>query len=325
MNFLKLLTKLLIAGLAGFGYILLYTPGISICADTVDTGIIVHFAKNKSQLSYDDKTKIRNRLKNVKFASGARIMVAGYTDSTGIREYNYKLSRKRARIVKKEIISSFGVSPDLIIAVGVGPENPVATNKTKKGQALNRRTEIKFWGVPPSALQKKYGVVTPKQARLDEFILQAKNFVKAGELDKAVEKIKQAENLGGQQYSDWHAIYGIIGFYSGISEEIIKPHFKIALALDPYNFIARDFLGRVEARINFKKGQVLATNGQTLQHPIKVTTISQEHEYLRLFKVEPLRSNQLEIKPIDCWVGLTRHNQEITYYFDFSQIYEWAY
>lgn len=325
MRYLKLLIKLLPVCLAGLGYILLHEPGISLCADTVDTGIIVYFAKNESRLSYDDKTKIRNRLKGVKLDLNARILVAGYTDATGAREYNYKLSRKRAGIVKKEIISSFGISPDSIIAVGIGPENPVATNKNKKGQALNRRTEIKFWGVPSNALQKEYGTITPKPAILDELIQQAKALVKAGDFAKAVGKIKQAENLGGQQYSDWHAVYGIIGFYSGIAEEIIKPHFKIALALDPYNFIARDFLGRVEARINFKKGQVLATNGQTLQKPIKVTSVSQEYEYLRLFEVKPLRSSQLEIMPIDIWVGRNRNDQEITYYFDFSRIYEWAY
>jgi chemotaxis protein MotB len=41
---------------------------------------------------------------------------------------------------------SQGVKPDMISARGFGEANPVATNKTAKGRAQNRRVEVTLAG-----------------------------------------------------------------------------------------------------------------------------------------------------------------------------------
>lgn len=71
------------------------------------------------------------------------VKLSGYTDSVGSEAYNLKLSDKRAKAVKSELVKN-GVSSDKITTIGYGEANPVATNKTKEGRAENRRVEATF-------------------------------------------------------------------------------------------------------------------------------------------------------------------------------------
>lgn len=72
---------------------------------------------------------------------GLKLAVEGYTDSIGSDEYNMTLSEKRADAVRDYLVSQ-GVSDSSITAQGFGKENPVATNDTNEGRALNRRVEL---------------------------------------------------------------------------------------------------------------------------------------------------------------------------------------
>ena len=77
----------------------------------------------------------------------AKVIVTGYTDSTGTEEYNLKLSRRRAESVKNYLISR-GVDPARITAVGLGESDPIDTNQTAEGRQRNRRVEF-FVKLPP--------------------------------------------------------------------------------------------------------------------------------------------------------------------------------
>jgi OmpA-OmpF porin, OOP family len=76
--------------------------------------------------------------------SGLSIQLNGHTDSIGSAEANMTLSKKRADAVKNWLVvnapSSF--SPERISTRGYGDSQPVGDNKTKEGQAANRRTEV---------------------------------------------------------------------------------------------------------------------------------------------------------------------------------------
>jgi outer membrane protein OmpA-like peptidoglycan-associated protein len=71
----------------------------------------------------------------------AKVNISGYTDSSGAYSYNVSVSQFRANIVKGYLVGK-GVQPLRIEAVGLGPDNPIATNATEQGRQTNRRVEI---------------------------------------------------------------------------------------------------------------------------------------------------------------------------------------
>jgi outer membrane protein OmpA-like peptidoglycan-associated protein len=72
---------------------------------------------------------------------GRRIMLIGYTDSTGNDQHNMVLSKKRAESVKM-FFTQRGLNADMLDVDGKGEADPIASNDTKEGRAENRRVEI---------------------------------------------------------------------------------------------------------------------------------------------------------------------------------------
>ena len=70
-----------------------------------------------------------------------RVEVAGHTDNTGPRALNERLSRARAASVKTYLVSK-GIADDRMTTNGYAWDRPVASNRTREGRALNRRTEL---------------------------------------------------------------------------------------------------------------------------------------------------------------------------------------
>lgn len=75
----------------------------------------------------------------------AKFAVNGYTDNVGKPAMNQKLSEARAKAVVDALVAR-GINPDNLTANGYGDKNPVKTNKTAKGRAENRRTEVVYVG-----------------------------------------------------------------------------------------------------------------------------------------------------------------------------------
>lgn len=72
---------------------------------------------------------------------GRRVMIEGFTDSTGAAEYNQGLSERRALAVRGALIDK-GIESMRIHIKGYGEDFPVATNATAAGRQMNRRVEI---------------------------------------------------------------------------------------------------------------------------------------------------------------------------------------
>ncbi len=70
-----------------------------------------------------------------------RVMIEGFTDSTGTAEYNQGLSERRALAVRQALLDR-GIESTRIDFKGYGKEFPVATNATASGRQMNRRVEI---------------------------------------------------------------------------------------------------------------------------------------------------------------------------------------
>jgi OOP family OmpA-OmpF porin len=101
------------------------------------------FDHDKSALKPEGKEALQELGDSIK-ARGARVVdidVIGHTDSDGTEEYNQALSERRARSVADYLISE-GVDPSIIDVSGQGELNPVASNATREGRALNRRVDV---------------------------------------------------------------------------------------------------------------------------------------------------------------------------------------
>lgn len=106
---------------------------------TFDSGIL--FATNSSTLSDASKSALRNFATSLKQNPDTDIKIIGFTDNTGKVDYNQLLSEKRARSVYDYLMMQ-GVSSDRMSYEGRGIHDPVASNDTPEGRALNRRVEI---------------------------------------------------------------------------------------------------------------------------------------------------------------------------------------
>ncbi|NIR32404.1 MAG: OmpA family protein [Gammaproteobacteria bacterium] len=87
---------------------------------------------------------IANRAKNTQRID--RIDVAGYTDNIGPESYNQKLSERRARAVKEELVRA-GIDEDMIRARGYGENAPTASNTTREGRRQNRRVDVEVLAI----------------------------------------------------------------------------------------------------------------------------------------------------------------------------------
>jgi OmpA-OmpF porin, OOP family len=76
-----------------------------------------------------------------KSLNAKEIKVEGHTDSTGTSEINQKISEQRASAVATYFRTN-GFEDTQVLSEGHGFENPIATNKSKAGRALNRRVDI---------------------------------------------------------------------------------------------------------------------------------------------------------------------------------------
>jgi general secretion pathway protein A len=108
-----------------------------------DRKIIIYFKHNSNDLpdpAYETLDRIAEFMNH---NPEAKVNIRGYTDSSGAYSYNVSVSQFRANIVKGYLVGK-GVHPLKIEAVGLGPENPIATNETEKGRQTNRRVEIEL-------------------------------------------------------------------------------------------------------------------------------------------------------------------------------------
>ena len=70
-----------------------------------------------------------------------KVLVEGFTDSTGSSTHNQELSERRADAVRTAL-AGMGIANDRIASLGYGESHPVAANDTAQNRQMNRRVEI---------------------------------------------------------------------------------------------------------------------------------------------------------------------------------------
>ncbi len=108
-----------------------------------DRKIVIYFKHNSNDLpdrAYDMLDRIADfMVRNPQ----TQLSIKGYTDSSGAYSYNVSVSQFRANMVKGYLVGK-GVHPLKIKALGLGPQNPLASNETDDGRQMNRRVEIEL-------------------------------------------------------------------------------------------------------------------------------------------------------------------------------------
>ena len=105
----------------------------------------VFFARDSAVL---DKTAVRdlaNLADIAKSLNGYMIEIAGYSSNTLSPEVDQKLSEERAAAVAKYFLEVKGIPMRrILVPVGYGRKQPVASNSDPKGRELNRRVDVKI-------------------------------------------------------------------------------------------------------------------------------------------------------------------------------------
>ncbi|MEY8021639.1 OmpA family protein [Muriicola sp. SD30] len=102
----------------------------------------IYFDTGKSDIREESTPALVEIAKYLKDNPTINCWVVGHTDSDGSFEINSKLSLERAKAIKEELQTKYGVSQQRLFAEGVGPLAPVASNATEEGKKLNRRVEL---------------------------------------------------------------------------------------------------------------------------------------------------------------------------------------
>ena len=102
-------------------------------------GTTVYFDFNQSALRRETRTLLTAHADRLK-ANPVAILLEGYADERGTREYNMALGERRALAVR-DFLRSEGVTSTIDV-VSYGEERPVATGSNEAAWQANRRVEI---------------------------------------------------------------------------------------------------------------------------------------------------------------------------------------
>jgi outer membrane protein OmpA-like peptidoglycan-associated protein len=104
----------------------------------------VLFGTSKFMLTKADQQALDEFAQQIGQQKHFIVSVQGYTDSTGSKEYNNQLSRRRADAVIQYLVAAGHVPAFRIYIIGLGQDNPVAENNNAAGRKKNRRVDVQL-------------------------------------------------------------------------------------------------------------------------------------------------------------------------------------
>jgi outer membrane protein OmpA-like peptidoglycan-associated protein len=104
--------------------------------------LLVFFNENESNLQRESRTDLDRAADFLSANPTLTVEIAGHTDNRGDAKEALKLSRERAQAVKSYLVGN-RIPADRIKVVGYGATQPIASNDTEEGRAMNRRVEMR--------------------------------------------------------------------------------------------------------------------------------------------------------------------------------------
>lgn len=102
----------------------------------------IGFELNSAKITASSRPTLDKLADSLNAQTDFNVEIAGHTDSSGSAEYNESLSDKRANSVREYLIEK-GVAAERLTSRGYGEVDPVASNETAAGRAMNRRVEFR--------------------------------------------------------------------------------------------------------------------------------------------------------------------------------------
>lgn len=100
------------------------------------------FDTGKATLQPASQQQLEDIANVLKAYPNVEVKIGGYTDNTGDKAANLKLSQDRATNVMNELVK-LGVAANRMAAEGYGDQFPVGDNATEEGRAKNRRISLR--------------------------------------------------------------------------------------------------------------------------------------------------------------------------------------
>jgi outer membrane protein OmpA-like peptidoglycan-associated protein len=123
--------------------------------------VTVPFQLNQSALTPETKQSLDTLAAGVKPDKRYFIAVEGYTDSTGSRQYNEALSRRRADAVVEYLVAKHDIPIYRIHTIGLGDERPLDEAHTRAARARNRRVEVTVFSAGQATASLSGPTTTP--------------------------------------------------------------------------------------------------------------------------------------------------------------------
>jgi peptidoglycan-associated lipoprotein len=118
------------------------TSGLTGCTMTVGHQVF-YFDFNKSDVQDQDLACIKVQANYLNAHPEAKVILEGYTDPRGSREYNVALGQRRADAVDA-VLSQAGVNASQLRTVSYGAEKLASEGHTDADYALDRRVSLDY-------------------------------------------------------------------------------------------------------------------------------------------------------------------------------------
>lgn len=103
--------------------------------------VVVYFEPDIEGIGPGNKEKVKEGVKNLGNLDEYTVTLEGYSDITGRADYNLKLSRERAQLVKDYLLE-LGLDSNRIEVIGKGGTDKYAQGETDEALARNRRVNL---------------------------------------------------------------------------------------------------------------------------------------------------------------------------------------
>jgi outer membrane protein OmpA-like peptidoglycan-associated protein len=103
----------------------------------------IHFAYKSAVIEPGSESILDQIANTLRQYPELQLVIEAHTDDVGSRAYNMDLSQSRAMSVLDHLFEA-GIAPERMTPIGHGKNQPIASNRTEQGRALNRRVEFRL-------------------------------------------------------------------------------------------------------------------------------------------------------------------------------------